>query len=168
MEAKNHSRKVDEFYEAARQSFIAKMKTEDEERSNLKFKIATFVIHELSHSTPSWFQNYFLSSIPGHDDNADIDDRNIAYVENAFHDAIAAYLIKLESEDDYVKKTIPCLTNDAEKRVYWKPVVSDAFLIVGIYFAPSSGSLILRRTTDEKPMKKAARPVCRDQAFGFV
>jgi hypothetical protein len=168
MEAKKISeRQLTEFYETARQSFVAKMKTEDDERSNLKFRIAAFVIQELSHSTPSWFQGYFLSSIPGYEMDTDIEDQDVAGVENAFHDAIAAYLIKLESEVDYVKEIFSRFTKDGGKKDYWKPILADAFLIVGIYFAPLSESWIHQRNLGGKHTKNTARPVRPDHAFIF-
>jgi hypothetical protein len=131
-----------DYYEAAKESVIAKMKSEDDERSNLKFKIAALVIHELSHDTPSWFKNYFLSNIAKNDNNTDIIDEKILKVENAFYDVVADHLIKMESEVDYVKIILAPFTEEWDKKEFWKPIVFDAFLIVGIYLSPSTESSI--------------------------
>ncbi|MFO7569444.1 MAG: hypothetical protein R6W75_06565 [Smithellaceae bacterium] len=168
MEAEYDSeRTLREFYETARISFITKMKSEDDERSNLKFKIAAFVIYELSHSTPSWFQGHFLSNIAPGVHPTDIADKAIAEAENLFHNSVAAYLIKLESDVNYVKSIFSRFTDEGEKKNYWKPIVADAFLIVGIYMAPSSGAWINQTVTGAKKTRKAPRPAYPYQAFGF-
>jgi len=131
------------YYGIAKASFIAKMKSEDDERSNLKFKIAAFVIYELSYYTPSWFRHHFLSNIAKSDKNTDCIDKEILKVENAFYDAVADFLIKIESEVDYVNKILAPFTEEQDKKDFWKPIVFDAFLIVGIYFVPSSESSII-------------------------
>lgn len=126
-----------EYYEDARQSFVVKMKSEEDERSNLKFKIAAYVIHEISYSTPSWFKNHFLSYIAKNDKNTVMMDKDVIKVEKAFYDVVADYLIKMESEIEYVKKIFAPFTEDQDKKDFWEPIVFDAFLIVGIYFTPS-------------------------------
>jgi len=128
---------VMDYYKTAKASFITKMKSEDDERSNLKFKIAAFVIYELTHSTPSWFKRHFLSNIAKDDKNSDMIDENALKVESAFYDVVADYLIKMESEVDYVKEVFAPFTEEWDKKEFWKPIVFDAFLIVGIYFSPS-------------------------------
>lgn len=129
-----------DYYESAKESFIDKMKSEDDELSNLKFKIAAFVIYELSHSTPPWFISHFLSSIAKNNNNTEILNKKILKVENAFYDAVVDFLIKMESEVDYVKKMLAPFTDEQDKKDLWKPIVFDAFLIVGIYFTPSLAS----------------------------
>lgn len=125
------------YYEAARESFVAKMKSEDDERSNLKFKIAAFVISELSQATPAWFTDYFLVHIAGQDDLADPADAHVREVEKAFYDKVADYLLQMELEVDYVKARLTPSTKESVRKDFWQPIVFDAFLIVGIYFTPS-------------------------------
>ncbi len=125
------------YYEAARESFVAKMKSEDDERSNLKFKIAAFVISELSHATPAWFTDYFLVHIAGQEDCADTVDAHVREVEKAFYDKVADYLLQMELEVDYVKARLTPSTKEHARKDFWQPIVFDAFLIVGIYFNPS-------------------------------
>lgn len=136
MKEKINSRKIlTDYYETARKSLIAKMELESEDQINLKIKIATFVIYELTHSTPSWFKNYFLLDININNDDTDpITDKKILKVESAFFNVVADYLISLESEIDYVKQMLETLT-EWQKKDFWKPVVSDAFLLAGIYFS---------------------------------
>lgn len=124
------------YYKAAKESFIDKMKSEDDERSNLKFKIAALVIYELSHSAHPWFKNHFLTNMVKDDDHGEIINEKVLKVENAFYDVIADYLIKMESEVDYVKKILAPFPEEWDKKEFWKPIVFDAFLIVGIYFTP--------------------------------
>jgi hypothetical protein len=131
-----------DYYKTQKEAFIAKMKSEDDERSNLKFKIAALVIYELSHTTPPWFKEYFLSNIAKNDNHTDMINEKIIKVENAFYDVIADYLIKMESEVDYVKKILSPFTEEHDKKEFWQPIVSDAFLIVGIYFTPSREAII--------------------------
>jgi len=135
-----------DYYENARETFVAKMRSEDDERSNLKFKIAAFVIHELSYSTPEWFKNHFLTYIAKNDGDAGIMDEKIIPVENAFYDVVADYLIKMESDVEYVKDILTSMADDRDKQEFWEPIVFDAFLIVGIYFTPSKS---LVRTSDQ-------------------
>jgi hypothetical protein len=139
MKDKKESGKIPtDYYEAARKSLIARMKSEDEERTNLKIKIATFVIYELSHSVPSWFKNHFLSNISKNTNKTDvIENKKILKVENAFFNNIGDYLINMESEVDYVKKILAPFTEEWDKKDFWKPIVSDAFLLADIYFASS-------------------------------
>jgi hypothetical protein len=138
MNEKKESEKIlIDYYKSEKEAFIAKMKSEDDERSNLKFKIAALVIYELSHSTPPWFKRHFLSNIAKNDNNTDMMNEKILKVENAFYDAVADYLIQMESEVDYVQKMLAPDTEEQDKKEFWKPIVSDAFLIVGIYFTPS-------------------------------
>jgi hypothetical protein len=139
MRDKKESAKVlTDYYEAARKSFIAKMKSEDEEQIDLKIKIATFVIYELTHSTPSWFKSHFLSNISKNSEKTDIiENRKISKVENAFFNNIGDYLINMESEVDYVKKMLTPFAEEWDKKDFWKPIVVDAFLLVGIYFTSS-------------------------------
>lgn len=87
-----------DYYEAARESLIAKIHSEDDERSNLKFRIAALVIYELSHATPSWFKSHFLSNIAKSDNNTDVSNEKISQAENEFYDVLADYLIKMESK----------------------------------------------------------------------
>ncbi|MEN6373528.1 MAG: hypothetical protein ABFD75_01940 [Smithella sp.] len=123
-------------YETARKSLIARMESEDEERTNIKIKIATFVIYQLSHSTPSWFKSYFLSNISQDADKTNLyKNQKIVKVENEFFNNIGDYLINLESEVDYVKKILAPLTEEWNKKDFWKPLVADAFLLAEIYFA---------------------------------
>jgi hypothetical protein len=125
------------YYEAARKSLIAKMKLEEEEQTNLKIKIATFVIYELSHSTNSWFKSHFLSNISKNTDKTDIiKNKKSLKVESAFFNVVADYLITMESEVDYVKKILAPFT-EWQKKDFWKPIVFDAFLLVGAYFTSS-------------------------------
>ncbi|NTW78042.1 MAG: hypothetical protein HGB33_09795 [Syntrophaceae bacterium] len=125
-------------FEEARKSFVVRMKSEDEEMINLKIKIATYVIYELSHSTPSWFKSYFLSNISKNSDKMNIfKSKKILKVENEFFNAIGDYLINMESEIEYVKKILAPLTQEWDKKDFWKPIVTDAFFLVDIYFASS-------------------------------
>jgi hypothetical protein len=134
MKDKKESGKVlTDYYEAARKSLIAKMKLEDEEQINLKIRIATFVIYELSHSTPSWFKRHFLSNISQNTGTAIIESKKILKVENAFFNKIGDYLINMESEIDYVKKILAPYKEEWDKKDFWKPIVFDAFLLVEIY-----------------------------------
>ena len=146
------------YYKAAKESFIDKMKSEDDERSNLKFKIAAFVIYELSHSAPSWFKGHFLSNMAKDDSNADVIDEKILKVENAFYDVVADHLIKMESEIDYVKEILAPFPEEWDKKEFWKPIVFDAFLIVGIYFTPLMESH-LNHDVDGIMEKQAGRNV---------
>lgn len=159
-----------EYYENARESFIAKMRLEDDERSNLKFKIAAFVIHELSYSTPEWFKNHFLTYIAKNDCDAGVRNENVLKVENAFYDVVADYLIRMESEVDYVKKVLAKCADDREKKNFWEPIVFDSFLIVGIYFTPSMEfSQKQNSKTAEKPIERNihSRYVdCNQSAYG--
>ncbi len=126
---------ITDYYEAARKSLIAKMKLEEEEQINLKIKIATFVIYQLSHSTHSWFKDHFLSNISKNTSNVDIiKNKKILKVESAFFNVVADYLIMMESEDGYAKKILATLKEEEQKKDFWKPIVFDAFLLVGIYF----------------------------------
>lgn len=125
---------LSDYYDAAKKSFLAKMRSEDDDRSNIKFKIAAFIIHELSHTTPSWFKHHFLSNIAKQDNDTDMMNGKISKVEIDFYDHVADYLIKMESEIDYVKEKLAPLTEEWDKKKFWKPIVFDAFLIVGIYF----------------------------------
>jgi hypothetical protein len=127
------------YYEKAREAFAAKMRREEDDRSNLKFKIAAFVIHELTYSTPSWFKYHFIMSIAKNNRDNGMMDENLIHVENAFHNAVADYLIELEREVDYVKKVLSPNADEQDKKNFWEPIVSDAFLIVGIYYTPSMG-----------------------------
>ena len=126
-----------DYYETARENFAAKMKTEDDERSNLKFKIASFVIYEVTHSTPAWFKNHFLTTIAKNDNPPDKISEKIQKAENAFYEAVADYLLKLETEVDYVKKIMVPFIEERDKKEFWEAIVFDAFLIAGIYFTPS-------------------------------
>ena len=125
------------YYLDMRESLIDKMKKEDDERSNLKFKIAALAIYELTHSMPEWLKDYFLASMAGifynHTESAD----HLAQIESQFHGAVADYLLKMEKEVNYAKKAIDGLISASEKKAFWKPIVLDAFLITGIYFTPS-------------------------------
>lgn len=148
-----------DYYLDARESFLDKMKTEADERSNLKFKIAALVIYELSYSTPDWFKYYFLASIAKVDYQANMIDENISKVELAFHEVVADYLLKMESEVDYVKKTTIPLTEEQDKKDFWKPIIFDAFLIAGIYFAPSLvPSLKQKNSVQGKPKQRKVHP----------
>ncbi len=132
---KDAVKNLKDYYEAARKSLIAKMKLEEEEQTNLKIKIATFVIYELSHSTHSWFKDHFLSNISKNTGNIDlINNKKILKVESAFFNVVADYLITMESEDGYAKNILSPLKEEEQKKNFWKPIVFDAFLLVGIYF----------------------------------
>lgn len=130
---RNSGKILIEHYESARKSLITKMKSEDEEQTNLKIKIATFVIYELSHSAHPWFKNHFLSNISKNNDRTDIVNKKVLKVESAFFNVVADYLITMESEIDYVKVILSPLT-EWQKKDFWKPIVFDAFLLAGIYF----------------------------------
>jgi len=132
-----------EYYLDMRESFIDKMKSEDDERSNLKFKIAALVIYELTHLTPLWFKDYFLACIAGIDYRPDESPENVVRVESEFHEVVAQYLLEMEKEVDYAKRAISGILLESEKIEFWKPIVFDSFLIAGIYFTPSpiSGSI---------------------------
>ena len=136
---KKESRKIlTDYYEAARKSLIARMKFEEEEQINLKIKIATFAIFELSHSPHPWFKSHFLLNISKNTSKTDmIKNQNILKVESAFFNAVADYLITMESKVDYVKKILAPFTEEEQKKSFWKPIVLDAFLLVGIYFTSS-------------------------------
>ncbi len=147
-----------DYYGDARESFIAKMKSEDDDRANLKYKIAAFVIRELS-CRPPWFQNHFLSNIAKDDDRPEIIDEKTIKAENAFYDAVADYLIRLEAEVDYAKNILAPLPEEEDKKDFWKPMVSDAFLIVGIYFTSSlESSLRAHQAMIGKQMKRNISP----------
>ncbi|MEN6468078.1 MAG: hypothetical protein ABFD45_03880 [Smithella sp.] len=143
-----------DYYKAAKESFIDKMKSEDDERSNLKFKIAAFVLYELSHSAPPWFKSHFLTHMAKDGDHSEIVNENILKTENVFYDVIADYLIKMESEVDYVKKILAPFPDEWDKKEFWKPIVFDAFLIVGIYFTPLMESHL--HHDDQEMMEKQA------------
>lgn len=148
-----------DYYLDAKESFIHKMKSEDDERSNLKFKIAALVIYELSNATPAWFKYYFLASIAKVDHHTDINPEMIYKVEAAFYEVVADYLLKMEAEVDYVKKTMVLLRTQHEKKEFWKPIVFDAFLIAGIYFAPSLvPSLEYKKSMDGKQRPRKIHP----------
>lgn len=125
------------YYLDMRESLCDKMKTEDNERANLKFKIAALVIYELTHTLPEWFKDYLLASVAGidyqHNEPADY----IAQMESQFHSIVADYLLKMEQEANYAKRVLDGSAGDSEKKAFWKPIVFDAFLIAGIYFTPS-------------------------------
>lgn len=157
-ERKRSERILIDFYKEAKESFIAKMKSEDDERSNLKFKIAALVIYELSHSAPPWFKSHFLSNMAKNDNNADIIDEKILKMENAFYDVVADYLIKMESEVDYVKKILAPFPEEWDKKEFWKPIVFDAFLIVGIYFTPLMESHLNDNRMMEKQIARNVSP----------
>ena len=156
---------IRDYYEAEREAFIAKMKSEDDERSNLKFKLAAFVIHEISHATPLWFKSHFLTNIARNIIQRDVYSKVVIKAENKFYDAIADYLIKLESDVDYVKRTLTSVTEEHAKKEFWKPIVSDAFLIVGIYFTPSLCSGIIEPLDAiKRPMGRTAPPLASYQS----
>ncbi len=137
--------KLIEFYEEAKTAFVTKMKTENDELSNLKFKLAAFVVRELTHCNQPDFNDYFVSTLAECDNRGTNPDDRFLTLERDFHQAVAAYLIQLGSDSDYAKQALAQLPNEAEKESFWKPIVADAFLIAGIYFAPSLGSLIRDR-----------------------
>lgn len=145
-----------DFYQAQKEAFVAKMKTEDDERSNVKFKIASLVIYELTHSFPSWFQNHFLVSLVMND-RPDFIEENVMEVEMVFYEVVADYLLVLEKEVDYVKKVMANMNDEPQKREFWQAIVADAFLIVGIYFCPTLQSRIYEKSRQiQKKEKKAA------------
>lgn len=155
MKAQTESQKnLIEYYESARESFVTKMKSEDDERSNLKFKIAAFVIHELSCATPVWFKNHFLTYIAKNDTDRDCVDEKVIKVETAFYNVVAEYLLKMEADVEYVRKILAPFTQEQEKKKIWEPIVFDAFLIVGIYFTPS---LSMSGPSGEKVLEKQAK-----------
>lgn len=126
------------YYLDMRESLCDKMKTEDHERANLKFKIAALIIYEMTHSMPEWFKDYLLASVAGiyyqHDESLD----HIAQMESQFHSTVADYLLKMEQEANYAKRVLGKAAGETEKKAFWKPIVFDAFLIAGIYFTPSA------------------------------
>jgi hypothetical protein len=121
--------------EAARKSLIARIKLGEEEQVNLKIKIATFVVYELSKPTRFWFKDYFLSDNFQKADQINKQDKEILKAESEFSKVIASYLITMESEVEYVKKILAPLT-DKQKQDFWKPIVSDSFHLAEIYLAP--------------------------------
>jgi hypothetical protein len=121
-------------YETAKKQLMARMELEKEEKINLKIKIATFVIYELSHSTPDWFKSYFLSNIAQNTNQNYVNkNEDILKVESAFYNIVADYLLTMEVEVDYVRNILAPFT-EAQKKDFWKPVVFDAFLLAEIYF----------------------------------
>lgn len=138
MKEKKESGKIlKDYYEATRKSLISRMKSENEDQINLKIKIATYVIYELSHST--WFKNYFLSDISKNIGEANIaKSEKILRAENEFYNKIGDYLINLESENEYVKKILSPLAEEWDKKDFWRPIVADAFFMADIYFASLS------------------------------
>ena len=162
MKAKNESGKLlTDYFEEARKSFVARMKTEDEERINLKIKIATYIIYELSHSTPSWFKIYFLSNIAKNSDKMNIfKSKKILKVENEFFNGIGDYLITMEAEVPYAQKMLAPLTQEWDKKEFWKPVVADAFLLVDVYFAssPELNQNDINKTAAEQTEKNTDKP----------
>lgn len=161
-----------DYYEAARKSLIAKMKLEEEEQTNLKIKIATFVIYELSHSTHSWFKDHFLSNISKNTSNIDIiKNKKILKVESAFFNIVADYLITMESEDKYAEKILSPLKEEEQKKNFWKPIVFDAFLLVGIYFTlPPESSKNGRNRKGGGQTEKKTKPLflCQMLSEGAV
>lgn len=161
MENKKKSERIlADYYEKARKSLIEKMKSEDVEQTNLKTKIATFVIYKLSHSSPGWFKSHFLANISKNENNVNvIKNKKILKVENAFFNDIANYLIQMESEVDYVKNILTPLTEEWDKKDFWKPIIIDAFLLAGIYF---TSSLDFNKKTNniirQKEIKKNINP----------
>ncbi len=137
MKNQKESKKIlTDYYEAERKSLISRMKSEDEEQTNIKIKIATYVIYELSHSSPAWFKNHFLSDISKNTDKQDVmKNEKILIMENEFFNKIGDYLIKIESEVEYLKKVLSPLTEEWDKKDFWRPIVADAFLLADIYFA---------------------------------
>lgn len=137
MKDKKKSEKViKDQYEAERKSLISRMESGDEEQKNIKIKMATYVIYELSHTTPSWFKNYFLSSISKNNGKADDSkSERILIAENEFFNRIGDYLINMESEVEYVKEILSPLTEEWDKKDFWRPIVADAFLLADLYFA---------------------------------
>lgn len=140
MKDKKEAKKVPvDYYEEARKSLISRMQSEDEDKINLKIKIATYVIYELSHSTPSWFKNYFLSDISKNMDETEINkNRKILKAENKFFNKIGNYLINMEAEIEYVNKILSPLHEEWDKKDFWRPIVADAFLLADLYFFTST------------------------------
>ena len=133
MKNKIEVRIINMFYdENAKKTFIARMQSEEENQVNLKIKIATFVVYELSKLTNSWFKDNFLSDIS---EKAN-ENKEILKAKRAFANIVAGYLITIESEIDSVKKILAPFT-EKQKRDYWKPIVSDAFILAGIYLYSS-------------------------------
>jgi len=126
-----------DYYETAQRSFLARTESENDEELNLKFKIAVFVIHELSSATPAWFENHFLANIAKESSSADAANEEVQAVEDVFYEAVADHLIKMESEVDYAKNALAPLIEEWDKKDFWRPIVFDAFLIVGIYLTSS-------------------------------
>ncbi|PKN76785.1 MAG: hypothetical protein CVU52_03270 [Deltaproteobacteria bacterium HGW-Deltaproteobacteria-10] len=123
------------FYdENPKKSFIARMQSEEERQVNLKIKIATFVVYELSKPTNAWFNDNFLSDISQRANEKANENKEILKAKREFGNIIAGYLITIESEVDYVRKILAPFT-EKQKRDYWKPIVSDAFLLAGVYLS---------------------------------
>ncbi len=164
MKSRKASKKIlTDYFEEAKKSFVARMKSEDEEILNIKIKIATYVIYELSHSTPSWFKSYFLTNISKNSDKMNLfKSKKILRVENEFFNAIGDYLINMECEIEYVKKILAPLTQEWDKKDFWKPIVTDAFLLVDLYFASSSelSKNDINRTGAEKLEKLQTSQAC--------
>ena len=156
------------YYETARKSLIDRMESEDEERTNIKIKIATFVIYQLSHSTPSWFKSYFLSNISQADDKSNIyKNKKIVKAENEFFNNVGDYLINLEAEVDYIKKILAPLTEEWNKKDFWKPIVVDAFLLAEIYFAsPLESGQNDPDKIGREQLEKNAKTQCRFPMLG--
>jgi len=153
-----------EFFDEAKTVLTDKMKTEDDELSNLKFRLAAFIVRELSQNNPSDFQDYFIKTLAHCEHGGQEPDTSFLSREKAFHQITAAYLLELETTIDYVKRMLADLSGDAQREAFWKPIVADAFLIAGIYFAPSLGSFIRDRisypeATTDPPQNRPALPL---------
>jgi hypothetical protein len=68
----------------------------------------------------------------------------------------------MECEIEYVKKILAPLTQEWDKKDFWKPIVTDAFLLVDLYFASSSelSKNDINRTGAEKLEKLQTSQAC--------
>jgi len=86
--------------------------------------------------------------------------KKILKVENEFFNGIGDYLITIESDVPYAQKMLAPLTQEWDKKEFWKPVVADAFLLVDAYFAssPELKTNDINKTTAEQTGKNTNKP----------
>ena len=150
------------YYKTAKKSLTAKMKSEDHKKTKLKFKIASFIIYELTHSAPDWFRRHFLFYTAKINHRSNVN-QEILEAENTFYDVVANYLTKLESEEAYVKEVMAKVKTEKDKEEFWRSIVSDAFIIVGIHFTQIQGDTRHHETPE---MQKHGRIVSPEAPAG--
>jgi len=86
--------------------------------------------------------------------------KKILKVENEFFNGIGDYLITMEAEVPYAQKMLAPLTQEWDKKDFWKPVVADAFLLVDVYFAssPELNQNDINKTAAEQTEKNTDKP----------